>query len=377
MHTTLIYLTTAPPRDLLNGPTADLYDAYLKNLEALSSRLVILCLAPGPEEPRPHPRIDRAELWAAGVRRNYISQLIYAVKHWTPLAEEATLVYLPYVGPQVLLALFWRLWLSIRFVQRMTWSAAANTWRSRIALPKKFLFQFSQWLACRFADRVGVGSPLLAEEAQKYGACPLRILPTTNFVEMAQESKKADYDVARPLLCGTVGRLSEEKNIAVLLEASRLLGDEIVFEVVGEGPLEPSLRSAAGPGVRFLGSRPHEEVLRRLAAWDVYIQPSFWEWTPKALLEAMGAGLPCVGNGIPALIYWLGDGRGLTFDGTPEGLALTLRRLSREKDLRKQLGDRARHFVEVGHSKEVCLRQDRAMVMLALAGRKAARDVLV
>lgn len=377
MQTTLIYLTTAPPDDLLEGPTADLYDAYLINLTALSSRLVILCLAPGAEEPQPHPRIGRAELWAAGDRRNYISQFIYAVRRWTPLAPKATLVYLPYIGPQVLLALFWRLWFSVPFVQRMTWSAAANTWRSRATLPKKLLFQFSQWVACRFSDRIGVGSPLLAEEAKKYGACPSRILLTTNFVEMKDGCKKTDYDVAVPITCGTVGRLSEEKNIAVLLEASRLLGEESVFEVVGEGPLGPSLRSAAGPGVRFLGGRPHEDVLRRLPTWDVYIQPSFLEWTPKALLEAMGAGLPCVGNSIPALTYLLGNGRGMTFDGTPQDLAMALRRLSREKDLRKQLGDRAQNFVEVGHSREVCLRQDREMVMLALAVKTPDLDVHV
>lgn len=57
--------------------------------------------------------------------------------------------------------------------------------------------------------------------------------------------------------------------------------------------------------VKILGSLKHEEVFKWLDEIDLYIQPSRTEGLPRAMIEAMSRGVPCVGansGGIPELI---------------------------------------------------------------------------
>ena len=57
--------------------------------------------------------------------------------------------------------------------------------------------------------------------------------------------------------------------------------------------------------VKFLGELSHEQVFLWLDNLDIYIQPSLQEGLPRAMIEAMSRGLPCIGAqtaGIPELI---------------------------------------------------------------------------
>lgn len=58
--------------------------------------------------------------------------------------------------------------------------------------------------------------------------------------------------------------------------------------------------------VKIIGSLPHNKVFNWLKEEvDIYIQPSLQEGLPRALIEAMSVGLPCIGSdvaGIPELL---------------------------------------------------------------------------
>lgn len=57
--------------------------------------------------------------------------------------------------------------------------------------------------------------------------------------------------------------------------------------------------------VHFMGGMPHEKVFEWLDSLDLYIQPSFQEGLPRALVEAMSRGLPVLGSitgGVPELV---------------------------------------------------------------------------
>lgn len=100
---------------------------------------------------------------------------------------------------------------------------------------------------------------------------------------------------------GCVGRFAEEKGQAVLVEAMghvlrALPGARLVL--VGYGPLEAALRRRASPlgeAVVFAGERDAAEVL---GAFDLYVQPSFYESQGLAILEAMAAGVPVIATDV-------------------------------------------------------------------------------
>ncbi|MCE5974339.1 glycosyltransferase [Sinirhodobacter sp. WL0062] len=97
-----------------------------------------------------------------------------------------------------------------------------------------------------------------------------------------------------------VGRLSPEKGVASLIAAWRSI-PEIPLTVIGSGPLDAALRSAAPGNVTFIGPLPRDAVLQRMAQARLLVFPSIWyEGFPMTLVEAMAAGLPIVAARIGA-----------------------------------------------------------------------------
>jgi phosphatidyl-myo-inositol dimannoside synthase len=81
--------------------------------------------------------------------------------------------------------------------------------------------------------------------------------------------------------------------------------------VIGDGPLRTHLEQMArrlglADRARFVGLLPGPDAVRVvLAAHDLYVLPSRTEGMPRALLEAMAVGLPCLGTpvgGVPELL---------------------------------------------------------------------------
>jgi len=104
-----------------------------------------------------------------------------------------------------------------------------------------------------------------------------------------------------------VGNLVPVKGPDLLLEAwARMLneagtrrGTRLALIVLGDGPLRGELRRQArrlgiADTVRFLGSRPQNEVALWMNAADVLCLPSRSEGMPNVALEALVSGLPLV-----------------------------------------------------------------------------------
>jgi len=90
-----------------------------------------------------------------------------------------------------------------------------------------------------------------------------------------------------------VGRLAQEKNLGVLIEAwchaRAALGQRATFVVAGEGP-EAQRIAARLPFVRLLGFLPREDLATLYASADVCVFPSHTETCGLVALEAMAAG---------------------------------------------------------------------------------------
>jgi glycosyltransferase involved in cell wall biosynthesis len=110
-----------------------------------------------------------------------------------------------------------------------------------------------------------------------------------------------------------VGRLSEEKGVAVLAQAARLQPDAGI-EVIGSGPLEPLARDTFGSA--YLGYLPLKQILARMERAHFLLLPSIcYENSPRTIVEAFSSGLPVIASRLGALADLVQDGvTGLLFD---------------------------------------------------------------
>lgn len=112
-----------------------------------------------------------------------------------------------------------------------------------------------------------------------------------------------------------VGRLSEEKGIAALLEIWR--ADWPPLRVVGDGPDRPALDRAVAEGRAVaLGTRGPEEIAAEMRRAALCVLPSrCYENFPMTLAEAFASGLPVAASRIGALGELVEDGKtGCSFD---------------------------------------------------------------
>jgi glycosyltransferase involved in cell wall biosynthesis len=113
---------------------------------------------------------------------------------------------------------------------------------------------------------------------------------------------RAELGIAGCFAVGTVGRLVAQKNLGTLIDAYAMARTGIGpgrgrLVLVGDGPerayLEARARAAGlGDDVLFCGHRCDAAEL--VAAFDVFALPSRWEGLPRALVEAVAAGVPVV-----------------------------------------------------------------------------------
>ncbi|MFB4168880.1 glycosyltransferase family 1 protein [Virgibacillus sp. JSM 102003] len=108
---------------------------------------------------------------------------------------------------------------------------------------------------------------------------------------------KLDKDT---LALGHVGRMAPQKNQLQLVDIFAGLNKQIansVLLIAGEGPLRKEIEAKINAlnlngKVKLLGVRDDVDAL--LQAIDIFVFPSIHEGLPVTLIEAQGAGLPCL-----------------------------------------------------------------------------------
>lgn len=182
----------------------------------------------------------------------------------------------------------------------------------------------------RRAEVVICVSEALGAMAREHGARDVRVIPNGVHLpgRVAEEAAQAHVLFA--------GRLSPEKGIADLVEATR----DLPLVVAGDGPLRALVPDA-------LGFVAHDELGRLYDEAAVVVLPSLREGLPLAVVEAMAHGRPVVATrvgGIPDLVE---DGVTgfLVEPGDRDGLRAALERLLADPQLRRRMGTEARRRV--------------------------------
>lgn len=106
-------------------------------------------------------------------------------------------------------------------------------------------------------------------------------------------------------------KLRGHETIIKALKTVRDAGYNVEVEFIGDGPLVGEFKVLAerlgvAEYVNFVGLLPSAaDVNERLRASDIFVYPTHFAGLPRVLIEAMGAGLPCIStpvSGIPEML---------------------------------------------------------------------------
>jgi glycosyltransferase involved in cell wall biosynthesis len=227
------------------------------------------------------------------------------------------------------------------------------------------LYESSPWArrtyirwALRYSGAVAAVTEDLAARARSLVPRPVSVIPhglrlrPTHGLSQQAARRSLDLLPDEPVVL-YAGRLLRIKGVHHLLGAflrvlarfplARLL-------IVGDGEEGQDLQTSArrlglGPRVAFLGSLPHEDVIRCMRAADVFVLPSLVESFGIVLLEAMSCGLPVVASRVMGIPYLVEDGlNGFLVPPTDEEvLADRITALLSDPDLRARMGEQNRN----------------------------------
>ncbi len=189
--------------------------------------------------------------------------------------------------------------------------ATLHSWMLGLPWPKRFLYlrelrRMDRVIALSAATRArlrghGFGRKVLAD-------LPVGPDPSAGDAGAGREASRAALGLDHATVAVfTAARLEPGKNLPLLVELARRLGDDcppLRFLVAGEGNRRGELerligrRGLAGH-VTLLGLR--HDIPALLAAADLFLLPSRSEELPLSVLEAMAAGLPVVAAPVGAL----------------------------------------------------------------------------
>ncbi len=164
------------------------------------------------------------------------------------------------------------------------------------------------------------------------------------------EPERRAYDLPDRYLL-FLGSLEPRKNLATLLDAYRLLPEELRHEyplVIGGAsgwknrPLRRRLQAEQAAGLRLIGYVPPAALPLVYAGASVFVFPSLYEGFGMPVLEAMAGGAPVVTSNLSALPEVTGDAALLVDPRSPSELAKAIQRVLGDSELAERLREAGR-----------------------------------
>ena len=205
---------------------------------------------------------------------------------------------------------------------RMVHTFHGHVFHSYYSPAKTRAFLAIERTLARATDRIVVLSDQQLDEINKkfrvgnlerFAVVPLGIdIEQFDIDPSVRQKLRAEFGVQESdVVVGFVGRLTEIKNISLLLHAAALIRErtDVRFAIVGDGHLRPDLEQKAasldiGSNTIFLGNR--SDISDIYSALDIVALTSLNEGTPLSLIEAMAAGKPVISTGVGGVRDLLG-----------------------------------------------------------------------
>jgi glycosyltransferase involved in cell wall biosynthesis len=185
--------------------------------------------------------------------------------------------------------------------------------RARLALLVRLMNGPTVEAICNHGRRSAAALLELGADARRVSAWdwPHRLRPHDATAKTAPER--------RPWTLFFAGAIIESKGVGDVIRAVAALGRrgfEVQADLAGSGEVERFRALAASEGVtdrvRFLGRRPHSEVMERMRSSDVVLVPSRHEYPegfPMTLFEALATRTPIVASDHPMFVHSMVDRR--------------------------------------------------------------------
>ena len=205
-----------------------------------------------------------------------------------------------------------------------------------------------KWIESRIDIRVGVSKDAV-ELAQRYIGGEYEVL--FNGIELGMFESVPQKP--REKVIFFLGRHEPRKGLGVLIDAMKLLPQDVTLWIGSDGPETEALqqRTHGDARIQWLGRISEEDKLDRLARASVFCAPSLrGESFGIVLIEAMAAGVPVVSTNIDGYRNVATDGTNaiLVEPGNAQSLASSLARVLTDSRCAEQLAAqglvRARQF---------------------------------
>ena len=226
--------------------------------------------------------------------------------------------------------------------------------------------------SARNANLVVTVSNYSAEKAvQFYGVDEAKIRVVPNGVNPdkfkpanGSEDMKRNLGIGNKSMVLFVGRLIPRKGLMFLVEAAKRIihrNDDIIFAVVGNGPLRNKLRSQLdkanlSKSFLFFGDVKESMLPAVYNCADVFAFPSIQEGQGIALLEAQASAKPVVAFKVGGVNEAMSDGNsGLLVErGNTDGLAEAILKILSNPRLSERMGNKGREFVLQNFTWDLC-----------------------
>ncbi len=250
----------------------------------------------------------------------------------------------------------------------------AFTLHQRRGALRRWFAWATSWLTYRKARLVSLATAAdAAFAAEHFGIDPERIrlnpnwIDTEHFAPPGDDAPAVAEEADRVLF---VGRLSAQKNLALLLRAAARGGFGV--DLIGDGEEARRLKALAGrtsADVRFFGRIANDSLPALIVRYPVFALTSDYEGHPKALLEAMACGRAVVVTDAPGLAEVVEDGvSGLIVRPDEAAVAAAIRGLLGDPARRRDLGAAARARVVASGSLSAAVTRELAWYREVLDG---------
>lgn len=190
---------------------------------------------------------------------------------------------------------------NVKFVASMAGVPLLNKFRAKFW---PHLYSNFALVVCPCATMVSYVAEMTRLPDTKFAVIPNPVLENNAHLAAKKAIKTRQYekDINHKWRLLTVGRLTRQKGLDVLIKSLSFIDNSIDLTIIGEGEDENMLKAlckATGNNDIVTFSGFVENPFKLAKDYDIFIMPSRWEGPGHTIIEALSSGLPSIVSNCP------------------------------------------------------------------------------